>query len=330
MSKAWTENASAAPVHAKRIMPSEVSRKETSPPLNGALALLFSVGTLLAVSTIFAKASLSAGWEPLALLQWSLFGAGIVQICALVWLKTSDGGNGDVVVPGVLSREVLLYVAISGMLFGIPNALAFAAAPHVGAGLVALSFAFPLVLTYGLTVMLGLEGVKLARLIGVGFGLIGAVLLAVAGRNLAPAAFIWILATLAVPVIISVGNVYRTLKWPKHATPAQLSAGMIVFGFLTLVISNSWFGIQVLPDAWTWQATGLLAAQIAIFAVQYGLYFKLQKLAGPVYLSQIGSVGAVVGLVLAYIVFNEIPDLSQIAAVLFVGLGIVFISNGRG
>lgn len=321
---------SVAPAHSSKEMPFEVSEAETSPPLTGALALLFSVGTLLATSTVFAKAAVGVGWDPLALLQWSLLGAAVVQIGVLVWLRLYRGGKAEAGTPRLLNREVLIYMAISGVLFGVPNALAFAAAPHVGAGFVALSFAFPLVLTYGLSVVLGLEAVKLARLIGVGFGLVGAVLLAVAGRNLAPAAFIWILATLAVPVIISVGNVYRTLKWPGHATPAQLSAGMIVFGFLTLVISNSGFDIQVLPDAWSWQAVLLLVAQIATFAIQYGLYFKLQKLAGPVYLSQIGSVGAVVGLVLAYMVFDEVPGLSQIAAVLFVGLGIVFISKGRG
>jgi drug/metabolite transporter (DMT)-like permease len=49
----------------------------------------------------------------------------------------------------------------------------------------------------------------------------------------------------------------------------------------------------------------LLATEIAVFSATYSLYFLLQKLAGPVYLSQIGSVAAVAGAALAVIALGE-------------------------
>ena len=85
-----------------------------------------------------------------------------------------------------------------------------------------------------------------------------------------------------------------------------------------------------MPGTWSLEATGLLAAQITIFTFQYGLYFRLQHTAGPVYLSQIGSVAAVIGLGLGYLAFVEVPNMAKLAAVAAVGAGIVLVSKGRG
>ncbi len=49
----------------------------------------------------------------------------------------------------------------------------------------------------------------------------------------------------------------------------------------------------------------LLLIEVAVFAVLYLLYFVLQKLAGPVYLSQIGTVAALSGTSFAVFVLGE-------------------------
>ena len=43
----------------------------------------------------------------------------------------------------------------------------------------------------------------------------------------------------------------------------------------------------------------MLAALTAVSAAFYALYFRLQYVAGPVYLSQIGYIGTAFGIVLA-------------------------------
>ncbi|MBO6512173.1 MAG: EamA/RhaT family transporter, partial [Roseibium sp.] len=70
--------------------------------------------------------------------------------------------------------------------------------------------------------------------------------------------------------------------------------------------------VPMVPVSFSDQALALLAAQTAIFTVQYGLYFRLQQTAGPVYLSQIGSVAAVIGLVLGYLVYGEVPNVEKL------------------
>ncbi|MEJ8474050.1 DMT family transporter [Roseibium sp. H3510] len=303
-----------------------------------ALLLLGVVGSLLAGQIILAKLAVPTGWAPLALLQWSLFGAAIIQFTILavqgqrksVDMKerviselNTDLGQGK----SQNFRQLATYMLITGLLFAAPNALAFAAAPHVGAGFISLCFAFPLVLTYGLSVLLGLETVNVRRLIGVGLGLVGGVALASKGLGQPSEAAIWVLVALAVPVIVSFGNVYRSLKWPKGASPALLSAGMMAFAAVAMSLLNWGLGVDILPAAKIWQAMVLLGAQTSVFALLYVLYFKLQKLAGPVYLSQMGSVAAVVGLALAFLVFHEVPGLEKVIAVIAIAMGIFFVSQ---
>ncbi|GAB4511996.1 MAG: DMT family transporter [Roseibium sp.] len=301
------------------------SRVGTPAILAQPLPLLLIVGGFLAVSTVIAKAAPGLGWHPLALLQWSILG-GAAGLFLITRLAGAGSARRATVFP---DHRLMLYLVMSGLLFIAPNMIAVAAAPRVGAGFVSLCYAFPLVLTYALAVLLRLERLEWLRGAGVLAGLAGGVLLAVSGRSLSVEASHWSLLALAIPVFLAGGNIYRTLYWPEGARPVDLALGMMLAGFAALGLFNSVTGTPLTPAAWTPAALSLLAAQIAIFALQYGLYFRLQQAAGPVYLSQIGSVAAVTGLGLGYLVFGEIPGAAKLAAVASVGAGIVLVSLGR-
>jgi len=292
------------------------------------LVLLMIVGGFLAVSTVFAKAAPGLGWHPLALLQWSVLGgaAGLFSLTRLLGKRDKRSRRSQTQGEG---QRLAVYLVASGLLFIAPNMIAVAAAPKVGAGFVALSYAFPLVLTYGFAVLLRLERFQLVRATGVLFGLAGGVLMALSGAKLSGEASLWSFMALAIPVFLATGNIYRTVRWPEHARPVDLALGMMIVGFVALAAFNAVMGIPVTPVSWTSDAAGLLAAQIAVFTLQYGLYFRLQKTAGPVYLSQIGSVAAVTGLGLGYLVFSEVPGLSKLMAVAAVASGIVLVTLGR-
>lgn len=289
------------------------------------LVLLAIVGTCLATSSIVGKAAPDYGWHPLALLQWSLLSAAVLMF-ALQALAGKSAPK-DAPVPRATAGQKLVYMMTTGILFCIPYALGFTAAGKVGAGFVALCFAFPLVLTYAMTVLMGMDALRAGKVTGVGFGVLGAVFLAISGQKIETGSALWTAAALSIPVFLAVGNVYRTLKWPRGATSAELSVGMMLFAFLALAVFTAVSGIPLLPDPLDGRAWMLFGAQTMIFTLQNGLYFRLQKVAGPVYLSQIGSVGAVVGLVFAYLAFGEVPNLAKIAAVTAIGLGIVFVSR---
>ncbi len=291
-----------------------------------AMVLLLVVGCLLASAAIFAKAAPLFGWPPLALLQWSMLGGAVLQ-------GATNGAFRD---HSLRTVPVLAYSAGSGVLYAVPNALGFGAAQHVGAGFVALCFAFPLVVTYGLALAFRLERVQTLRLAGVISGVIGAALLALSRGVLgdvggfggsAEQISVWAIAALSAPVILAVGNIYRTRFWPEGATPSHLSTAMMGFGFLCMVGINLAFGQSMWPTVLAFDAFILLISQMFIFAITYDLFFRLQKLAGPVYLSQIGSVAAVVGVALAFVIFGEVPGVAQLVAALFVAAGVWLVSK---
>ncbi|MES0808501.1 DMT family transporter [Roseibium sp. SCPC15] len=292
------------------------------------VVLLLVVGSFLAVSTVLAKSAPDFGWHPLALLQWSILG-GAATLFLVTRLFAKADGQSERKAGSSPRRRLIAYLAISGVLFILPNMIAVVAAPKVGAGFVSLSFAFPLVLTYAIAVFLRLERLQVLMGAGVLFGLAGGVLLAMSGANLSADASLWSVFALSIPVFLASGNIYRTLKWPEGVKPVDLALGMMATGFLALAVFTSVWGLPVLPEYWTLEASALLLSQTAIFALQYGLYFRLQQTAGPVYLSQIGSVAAVVGLGLGFFVFGEVPNAAKTAAVVFVGTGIVLVTLGR-
>lgn len=291
------------------------------------LFLLMTVGTFLAVSTVFAKAAPALGWHPLALLQWSILGgAAGLFLCLRLGGGTAESSAGT---PDSHRAPYLGYLLASGLFFIVPNMIAVTAAPRVGAGFVSLCYALPMVLTYGLAVSLKIERFQLVRGTGVLFGLAGGLLLALSGRKLSADASFWSFAALAIPFFLAGGNIYRTMKWPAGARPEQLAVGMMAVGFAALLAFNAATGIPLQPESWQAGTIALLLAQVAVFGLQYGLYFRLQYTAGPVYLSQLGSVAAVAGLGFGYVVFGEVPDAAKLGAVLAVAAGVVLVTAGR-
>jgi drug/metabolite transporter (DMT)-like permease len=288
-----------------------------SPNIWHAVGLLIATGSLLGLSAIWAKASGSVGWPPMALLLWAMVGGAAIQTVGQVLRRR-------VPMPG---GSALVFSVFSGILFAIPNAMAFSAVQHVGAGFVALCFAFPLMLTYALALALRLDRFNGQKLLGVLFGVAGGVVLATAKTGVDGGYSPWSLVALAVPVILAIANIYRSVYWPKGSDSMQMSIGMLVFGAATMVAVLLLFGIDFGPVAWNAESAGLLAAQSVTFAVLYDVYFRLQKLAGPVYLSQIGSAAAVTGIALAYLIFTEIPSIQQSVAAILVAIGLVLVNR---
>lgn len=282
------------------------------------LLLLLAVGAMIGVTAVNAKAAALAGWHPLALLAWANLGAAALQFAGTAMLRR----------PVKVTAHYLRYYLLSGLLLALPNALAFGAARHVGAGIVALCFAFPLIFTYGLALIAGLERLQPVRLAGVLLGLAGALVIALGQGGLGFSTSPWLLAAVSAPVVLAVGNLYRSLDWPRGADALELSPGMLLVGGALILAGVLTAGIPLQPAGWNLATTGFLAGQTAIFALLYVLYFMLQKLAGPVYLSQIGSVGALVGIALATVVLEEPLTRSIVLAGALVAGGILLVNRG--
>ena len=151
------------------------------------------------------------------------------------------------------------------------------------------------------------------RALGVALSLGGVVVLAIYKFTEPNASAFWIIATLCSPVVLAVGNIYRTARWPKGASAESLAPGTLAASSLWLLLvgviapmftdSSSLFSLSVPTDAL--RPALLILAQVATFALQFVLLFKLQQAGGPVYLSLLGSIGTIVGVPVAVLVLGE-------------------------
>lgn len=276
--------------------------------------LVLVVGSLLAVQVILGKLGIQAGAAPLSFLSIALLAAG-----GVLWLTSFLRRQG-----AALRRPVVEYGLLSGLLFVLPNAVGFLAVDHVGAGFIAMTLLFPLLMTYLLALLLGLERFALWRMVALLLGLAGGTLLAASKARLGDAPLFWILIALTGPVFLAMGNVYRTARWPQGVAPLFLASLMLLFGGAWLLpvalIFEGISGPVNLFGADTWP---YLLLQVGTFSLLYVLYFILQKVAGPVYLSQIGLVGAIVGAGVARVWLGEALPPNLALAALLVGSGII-------
>lgn len=304
------------------VLMTSISRPAHAPPQTSLapIACLLAVGSLLGLTANLTKTAAGAGWPPLAFLCWSILPAGLILLGATTVLGEA---------PGRRQSDVVYYFVCGLFSIALPNALGFGAVAHVGASFVSLCLALPPLLTYAAALALRMERLKAARAIGILFGLAGAATLAIAKTRSATAEPLWIIGALSSPIFITFGNIYRTLRWPTGASALSLAPGMLIAGALLTAPILALAGIPFAPNAFRSEALWLLAAQTLVFTLTYALYFVLQKIAGPVYLSQIGSVAAIVGGALAVLALGEPAGPALFAAAALILIGVVLVNRRR-
>ncbi|OZB31208.1 MAG: hypothetical protein B7X51_09395 [Pseudomonas sp. 34-62-33] len=281
-----------------------------------ALGLLFTIGALMGLTSNLVKLASGSGWQPMAFLLWSLLGGGLLLLL-LAWLRGER--------PGVSLPQQRYYLASGLLSIALPNALLFSSIDHVGAGFASMCLAFPPLITYLLALTLRMEGLSRIRLLGICIGLSGSLILALGKLHGGDSPILWILAALCVPVFLALGNIYRSRYWPRGASPLSLAPGMLLGGAL-LLLPTALFGVDFAPHLGSARAVALLAAQMLLFAAVYALFFILQKLAGTVFLSQIGSVAAITGAAIAIGLLGEQGSLSMLLAALCIVGGVLLVA----
>lgn len=281
--------------------------------------ILLLAGLLLAISTNLAKVALGVGFTPLAYLVWSLAGASFL-------LTTIHYLRGQSI---QLNRQTIEYFIVSGFLTtAATNLIFFSAVQHLGVGFVALMLALPPLLTYVGALLLHMERFCWWRMAGVGLALIGTVFLVAqkwTSPNADPA---WIVITLAGPILLAIGNLYRTLRWPPGTRAESLAPGMLLSALTMLIIFSLLPGWTLSIPTESANAVALIGIQSITFAGQFLLLFVLQKIGGAVLLSLMGGVSALFGVPIAAILLNEVIVPLFFVSALFVGAGIVCMLYG--
>lgn len=248
--------------------------------------LLLAVGTLLGLN--FPLGKLAQAAQVPAVLWAALISLGASSLLG-AWLLLRRR-------PVVCDAQHLRYFVITALVsYALPNLLVLAAMAHLGSGPTAMMFTLSPLFTALLSRMAGLRAPARLEYWGIAIGFGGALLVALArGEAGRPAAWLWVGVGLLIPLLLALGNVYRSLDWPPRADGTWLAVGSHGVAALLLLalcaLTGAWRGLPALAGV-PW----LAAAQVAAAVLMFPLFFRLQALGGPVLLSQIGTVGAGVG-----------------------------------
>jgi drug/metabolite transporter (DMT)-like permease len=252
--------------------------------VNKPLPLLLITGIAFGCNFPLAKLGVAAGVNPALWAVLICLGTGLVM---LVVARSFETGAA---VPGIFR-----YAAISGLISNVfPLFLTFAAIPHIGSGLASIMVATSPVTTALLSIVLKVRPPSLLGLAGIALGLAGAVTI-IAARNagFSTGDSLWLFLAALIPVLLGIGNVYRTIGWPKGAGPMRLGAMVNLAAVPPLtVLGYLWSGLDLRPLL---DVPFVAAAQLVSATIMYLTLFRLQAVGGPTYLSQIGYVAAIVG-----------------------------------
>lgn len=286
--------------------------------LSNPFFLLVGTGLTLGAISPLGKLALQANIDPFLWVAMFLLVSGLL----LLWLSRRESWR----------RGDLLGFGVGAGIFAnvIPNSILLLAIPHIGSGLGGLMFALSPVITAVLSIALKVRPPNQALLVAVALGFAGAALIVTGRNSLAlPTAPNWLLIALLMPISLAIGNVFRTACWPKDTKPMQAGAAANLLSVPPLLALSAWHGgLDLSPIIAHWP---LAVLQWAASIGMYLLFFRLQWVGGPTYLSQIGYFAAAVGLAVGTLVFGEsYPALVWIgAALILAGIGASALEQRR-
>lgn len=278
------------------------------------LPLLLVVGSLLAISVLLSKVAAGLHAPMLTYLAMAMGGSGFILMIMTRGIRTGESSL----------FALMLYSLGAGALMSLGSALGYLTVHKVGAAFIALALAFPPMLTWLLSLILRMERFDALRLFGLLIGLAGGILLAISKGIDAQSNTSAILVACAMPAVLAVGNVFRTRFWPKGANPSELAGAMLVSGaLLTLPFAIHVDGASAIIMVLQSPMQAVLVVAVTTFVAQYAALFRLQKIAGPIYLSQIGSVAAIVGSPVAVLALGEQLPNGFIFSALLIVFGLI-------
>lgn len=104
---------------------------------------------------------------------------------------------------------------------------------------------------------------------------------------------------------------------------------MVATAAVMLMVVGIAFGSTLLPPDIRLSAVLLIAVQAVAFAVQYRMFFIVQKYGGPVYISLLGSIGAAVGVPVAVFLLGETPPDGLAMSAVLIASGVGLVTYGR-
>lgn len=288
-----------------------------------AFTLLILTGVLTACIIMAGKVARIEGVQPLSILLWQISGSGLILWCVLLVTR------GEAQIESkYFNWQHIRYYLIGGLLANsLPFVLIYTVVMTLPVGLVGLITALSPLMTYALSRFFRQEPSDILRLIGIVFGLSGVAFLMLSKDTTTDTnQWPYLLMALAIPLTLSLSNLYRSISWPEGSEALPLATGMLtVQGVLLLPFagfSDTFQQIQFYNASVNLLAVGLML----LAGFSYFGSFVLLRMAGPVYLSQMGYVITVISVFLGIIFFDEQYRGEHWVAMILIFIGLLLVS----
>ncbi|MGE0119888.1 MAG: DMT family transporter [Dongiaceae bacterium] len=254
-----------------------------------------------------------AGIPPIAYAFWQSLGAAIVLVVAAL-------ARGDRL--GLSRAHIVSYLVIGPLALGIPVSLLTFVAPNLPAGALTLVLALNPPITYGLSMLFGVDRFRSLVLAGLTFGLMGVAMIVGPSATLGgPGKGGWYLLGLIAPVLIGSSNVAAAILRPPVASSLSMSAGVMLGAALPLLPTMLIAGQGWEPVGASIDALIPLIAAIAVNCIGYVLFFEVVRMAGPTFFSQFSYFAVLAGIAWSNLVLGERPSAYLVVAMLLMFMG---------
>ena len=262
-----------------------------------AWAILLVAGVSWGGTYSLAKIATQDGAQPLGVALWQgAVGAAILGIIETVRRRRLP-----------LNGRHLAFYLVCGLLgTAIPSTLYFYAAPHLPAGVLAITLGLTPLLTFLGAVLLRLDRYAPGRLLGVMLGIAAVLMIALPETSLPErTASIWVIAALAAALSYAAENVVIAKFRPPGTQSLTLLLGMMSVATLALVplvfATDSFVAL-----AWPWgPVQWAIVGMAAVNVFSYWLFIYLVTATGPIFASQMAYVVTISGVAWGLVIFAE-------------------------
>lgn len=281
-------------------------------------------GVLFGTTISMAKVGADNGISPLSLVFWQMLAGGLLMALT-AFLKGQ---------PMKLEVQYLRYYFIAGILGNaLPTTLAFMSSVNIGAAITGLVYPLSPIFTYAFSLVIRIDQPNSKKILGMLLGLIGALIvvlppfLSVSTTNFDDFSLMWILLAFSIPIFLSFGNIYRSLKWPKGSASLPLAAGMLLATSILLLPALLITGAPIIPQLSSNIQIAILGGNIMMSYVGFIFYFELQRIADPVYFSQVSYFITITTLFFGYLVFGESFEWYILPSIILIFTGLYLVSR---
>jgi drug/metabolite transporter (DMT)-like permease len=203
-------------------------------------------------------------------------------------------------------RHLRHYLVLALVGITAPNLFYYYAAPHLSAGLLAITISTVPLFTYAIMLLLRFESIVVHRIVGILLGMIAILLLVLPDHGFSSDdASFWVLVVIICALLYAIENVYigRGVE-PSIDIRELLFASNLLASLFQFPLAI-YLGVDE-PAGWLVSEAGLAIAGIALGSgFAYAMFFFTIKTAGPVFASQCAYVVTISGVIWGIIIFSE-------------------------